>query len=179
MQCPRCQQENPVTDAQFCPRCGAPAMHAEQGTTPAASYADLQRSLTEAIEHQTATAEILRVISSSPIELQPVMNAVAASAARLCEAFDALIYRRDGDRLCLVAHHGSIPAPGPVGGFTRPLGRRMVSGRSVLDARIVHIRDMKTEAEEFSDSAAQRIGSRTVLGVPLIREGVALGTIVL
>src|SRR5262249_28798786 len=137
------------------------------------------RELSESLERQTATSEILRVISQSPTSVQPMFDTVASNAARLCEAFDALIYRRDGDVLRLVAHHGSIPPPGPIGEFTRLLSCGMVSGRSVLDARTVHVRDMQIEASDFPETAARRIGSRTVLGVPLAREGVAIGTIIL
>ncbi len=69
------------------------------------------RELTESLEQQTATAEILRVISSSPTDIQPVLDAVASTAARLCEARDAVIFRIEGSELRLAAKHGSIPTP--------------------------------------------------------------------
>ncbi len=137
-------------------------------------------NLTEALEQQTATSEILRVISSSPTDIQPVLDAVAESAARLCEALDSALWRRDGDRLLLVAHHGSIPL-GALGEFTLPLVRGTVVGRSVLDGRTVHLADTQTEAHEFPESSenARHQGFRTCLSVPLMRDGVAIGSIAL
>ena len=76
------------------------------------SREDLEMKLAEALEQQTATSEILRVIRSSPSNVQPVFDAVAESAARLCESLDSSVWRRESDRLLLVAHHGAIPQTG-------------------------------------------------------------------
>ncbi len=136
------------------------------------------RDLTQALERETATGDILRVISSSPTDLQPVLNAVAKSAARLCAAYDAIILRLDGDVLRRVAHHGPIPAPpAPVFAPTRDT----VGGRTVLDRQPIHVADLPAETGEFpvGSAVARQLGSRTVLGVPLLREGVAIGAIYL
>ena len=134
--------------------------------------------LTETLQQQTATSEILRVISGSPTDVQPVFDAVVKSAARLCESFDSSMCRRDGDRLLLVAHHGPIPM-GTVGEFFLPVSRGNAWGRVVLDAETVHVADMQAETADFPESSAnaRRMGFRTILCVPLLRDGVALGTI--
>jgi len=141
--------------------------------------AEAREQLAEALEQQTATSEILRVIRSSPSNVQPVFDAVAESAARLCESFDSAVWRREGDRLLLVAHHGAIPQTGSESFL--PLVRGTVGGRSVLDGRTVHIADIQTEGDEFPNTSenARRQGYRTILSVPLMREGVAIGAIVL
>jgi GAF domain-containing protein len=133
----------------------------------------------EALEQQTATADILKVISSSPTAVQPVFEAIAASAARLCEAYDATIFRRDGDRLLLVAHHGPMLSLGPIGKGTLPLIRGTANGQSVLDCRTIHVRDLQTETNAFPEGSeiARQLGHRTNLSVPLILDGVAIGTI--
>jgi signal transduction histidine kinase len=132
--------------------------------------------VTEALDQQTATAEILRVISSSPTVIQPVFDALARSAVRLCGAYDATLFRVDGEAFRVVAHHGPIPFP-MEGRF--PLVRGYVNGRSILDRRPVHVTDLQAESEEFPEGSAvaRHLGQRTTLVVPLMREGEAIGTI--
>jgi GAF domain-containing protein/anti-sigma regulatory factor (Ser/Thr protein kinase) len=130
--------------------------------------------VTEALEQQTATAEILRVISSSPTDVQPVLDAVAESAARLCDAPDVSIFLQEADLLRVAARHGPIPSDTAL-----PLNRESGVGWAVLAGRTIHVADMQTEVDRFPVSVqnARRLGFRTALNVPLIREGVAIGAI--
>jgi two-component system, NtrC family, sensor kinase len=133
-----------------------------------------RRELAEAREQQAATAEILKVISRSPTELQRVFADIAASAARLCDAYDASIFQLDDDRLCLVAHHGAIPQSD-----TLPLRRGFITGRVVLERQTIHIADIQAETGEYPEGSrrALHLGHRTILAVPLIRRGEAIGAI--
>jgi GAF domain-containing protein len=180
MQCPRCQHEN-SPKAKFCEECASPFRGA---SSAAQSYADLKTeveglrpALSEALEQQAATSAILKVISQYRADIQPVLDAVVQSAARLCESLDADIWRRDGDRLVLAARHGQIPYESPI----LPLVRGTVAGRAVLDGRTVQVADVQAEPDEFPESSerARRIGFRTILSVPVLREGVAIGAIIL
>ena len=139
------------------------------------------RDLTEALEQQTATSEILRVISSSPTDLQPCMNAVAESAARLCDSIDAQIYRVEDDKMLRVASHGSIPVPPPISDVMESITRGWIPGRAVLDRRTIHVHDVMSaeSAAEYplGQVYAKRLGTRTILATPLLREGVPIGVI--
>src|SRR5262245_10417526 len=122
----------------------------------------LRRQLAEALETQTATAAILRVIASSPGDLTPVLSAVAESAARLCDAFDALVLLRKGDELHTLAHHGPIPAhPGG------PIARDWVIGRAFLDRTPLQVADLTTAGADFprGQAMAVRDGFRTSLAI--------------
>ncbi len=136
------------------------------------------RELGESLEQQTATGEILRVISRSPTDVQPVFDAIAANATQLCGATDAIIRRVDGDMAILVAHHGVLPGIGV--GDRMPLDRGSVMGRAVVDRRTVHIDDLAAQPDhEFpvGRDLAKRFGYRTVMATPLLREGVPIGAI--
>src|SRR5262249_14802734 len=131
--------------------------------------------LSVALEHQTATADMLKVLSRSTFDLQAVLKTLVESAGELCGAYDSPLWRPDGARLLLVAHHGPIRAE------TLPLIRGTVAGRTVLDGRAFHIADLQTEDAEFPESGknSRRWGFRSILCVPLMREGVAIGAIAL
>src|SRR5262245_41076151 len=127
---------------------------------------------------QIATSEVLRVIASSSTDLQSVLDVVAENAARLCEAKDALIFRIDGDFSQRVARYGLMPGATERG--RRPITRGTPIGRAILDRQIVHVHDLKAEiGTQFADSETivEAAGTRTVLAMPLLREGNAIGAI--
>src|SRR6266498_4049782 len=136
----------------------------------------LRRELADALEQQAATSKILRVIASSPTDVQPVLDAVAENATRVCGASDALIYRIDGDVLRLAAHFGPLAWMNE----SMPCNRGSVTGRAIVDRQTIHIHDLGAEPDtEFPVGKVlqQRFGQRTVLATPLLREGIPIGAI--
>jgi GAF domain-containing protein len=135
------------------------------------------RDLTEALEQQTATSEILRVISSSPTDLQPVFDVIVTNAVRLCGSLASCVWRFDGELIHLVAQHNLPPDALEVYRRTYPLApsKDKLLGQALLDRRPVNIADVLTA---YRSSVAQHeLGQRSVLAVPMLREGVAIGVI--
>ena len=139
--------------------------------------ARLTRERDEAIEQQTAISDILRVISNSPADVQPVLDSVAEHAARICEARIVDIAIVDNKVFRIAASFGQLGRLSS--GEAVPLDRSSVTGRSICDLQPVHIADMENASDEFplGREFATRFGHRTILSVPLIREGRALGAI--
>src|SRR4029434_2083737 len=140
------------------------------------------RDLTEALEQQTATSEILRVIASSPTDIQPVLDTVIANAVTLAGAKHGHIRQYDGEFVRLVAHHketaeqiAKLQATP-----TRP-GLESLTGRAFLERIAKHIIDAQAEPKDelfsYQLQAHRELGIRTLLAVPLLREGAAIGTI--
>ena len=125
-------------------------------------------------------SEILRVISSSPTDVQPVLEAIAERAAQLCDASVASMYLTDGDMLRLLASKG--PTPDPVHNVDAlPINRESLSGRAVLEQKTIQVPDLLAAGAEYplSHDIAERLGHRTVVVTPLFREGKPFGTILL
>ena len=155
-----------------------------RAASAADAVAKLKRTITsqaqeirEGAEQQAATSEILRMIARAPADLQSVMDTIAESAARLCDAKDALIFRVEGDVQQRVAVYGAMP--------TTAIGMRGITrgtpvGRAIVDRQTIHVHDIAAEIEtEFPEyrTVQKTTGIRTALATPLMRDGVPIGVI--
>jgi PAS domain S-box-containing protein len=137
------------------------------------------RDLAETLTQQTATAQILRVISSSPTDIQPVLETIAGSAARLCEAELCVVFRFDGERLHFAAHHGLTPEGLATlrSIWPAPPSRGTAAGRAVLDRRLAHIPDVREDVEYAVGAVAAVAAFRSMIAIPMLREGLPIGVI--
>ena len=140
----------------------------------APNVAEIQKQFTEALQQQTATADILRAIASSPTDLQSVLDTLVESAARLCDASDAVLLLREDDFLRIAAHYGEIPVVDKW-----PVSRDWVAGRSVVDRKPVYVHDLLAEEAEFplAHAFARQTGYRSLFAVPLMQQQEAIGAI--
>ena len=129
----------------------------------------------DALERQTATGEILRVISGSPTDIQPVLDAIAANAVRFCGAEDTSVWIIERDLLRLRAHHGVQETQSP----DLPIAPTSITGRAVVERRTIQVADLQTEAANYPDGAAVSHTARATLSTPLLLQGRAIGGLTL
>ena len=151
------------------------------------SYAGLEHKVEErthelknSLDQQTAISEILRVISSSPTDVRPVLDAIAERAVQLCDASAASIYLTEGDKLRQVVSQG-LSADQVSHVETLPINRESTTGRAIVDRETIHVHDMLSEAAEYplGYELSTRFGHRTILVTPLYREGQPFGAILI
>ena len=143
------------------------------------SSADLQKQLSEALEQQAATSEVLKVISSSPTDAQPVFDMIANSVARLCKAQFCHVFRFDGERIYFAASHGLSLEAGKAmqGKYPMLPGRATAAARSIVSGEIEEIPDVHADPEYEHGDIATIVNYRGIVAVPILKEGVPIGSI--
>ncbi len=137
------------------------------------------RDITESLEQQTATSEVLRVISSSPTDTQPVFDMIAESAKRLCGGQFCVAFQFDGQLIHLVSHTGVTPAGVKAyeRAFPMPPGQDTAIGRSIISRAVAHIPDVEADPDFGHPAVARAVTFRSVVAVPMLREGAPVGGI--
>ena len=181
MKCVRCHEDNP-SHAKFCLECGTPFAPVREIDPRAPSREDLRHALTEALEQQAATAEILRVISSSPTDVQPVFDTIVRSGLRLLRGYSAsMMLLRDGDWLDLVAYTSTSAEADAslVDVFPLPLRSLPPGERAVHDRRPHAVEDVESDPDvtPVMRETGRARGWHSNLFIPMIRGDVALGLI--
>src|SRR5262249_33632340 len=140
----------------------------------------LLNELRESLQQQTATADVLKVISRSTFDLQAVLDTLVESAACLCEADMVVIGRPKSETLYFEATYGFTPEFAEFAtSHPAKIDRTTVSGRALLDRQIIHVPDVLADPEYTYGGDEKTRSYRTVLGVPLLREGTPIGVIAL
>src|SRR5262245_9684080 len=139
----------------------------------------LEHERDEALEQQAATSEVLRVISRSPMDAQPVFDMIAESAARLCQGQFCFVYRFDGQLLHFVAHHSLTPEVLEMNrrAYPAPPSRRSAAARAILERSFVQIPDINADPDYVLGAMAVVGNYRSVVAVPILRNGLPIGAI--
>src|SRR5215472_10834511 len=153
--------------------------HASTIDSAQTDIAELERELEQAREQQVATADVLKVISRSPRDVQPVFDMIAASARQLCEGQFCFVYRFDGQLLHFVAHHSLTPEVLEMNrrAYPAPPSRRSAAARAILERGFVQIPDINADPDYVLGAQAMVGHYRSVVGVPILRDGVPIGAI--
>src|SRR6266446_9354220 len=146
---------------------------------PGPKVRDLEKRLADALEQQTATSEILRVISQSQTDVQPVFDTIVRSAVKLCDGLFSALYQFDGELLHRVAQHNYTPEALEASDRVFPARptRALGVGRAILERAVVHMPDVDADPEHQYQALSRVIGARSSLWVPMLREGAPIGVI--